>query len=171
MDPLASCVNTLKTSLSLLDSSIATLDSGVRDFPRLAKVLTTTRHFELVPESRLQAAQSHLHAEIAPEVASLLAKVETYLERLERREGALRARAELLEGRLEAGGGETPNEKGYGKKSSGSAARRKVGKEGPRDLKMHMLVQKRERLKFAVERLQLQAGQRERQLRKSVAAS
>lgn len=36
-------------------------------------------------------------------------------------------------------------------------------------MKMKQLRQKKERLIFAIERLQLQAGQRERQLRKSMA--
>lgn len=36
-------------------------------------------------------------------------------------------------------------------------------------LKMKQLRQKRERLSFSIDRLQLQAGQRERQLRKSMA--
>lgn len=36
-------------------------------------------------------------------------------------------------------------------------------------MKMKQLRQKKERLVFAIERLQLQAGQRERQLRKSMA--
>lgn len=36
-------------------------------------------------------------------------------------------------------------------------------------MKMKQLRQKKERLNFAIERLQLQAGQRERQLRKSMA--
>jgi DASH complex subunit SPC19 len=37
-------------------------------------------------------------------------------------------------------------------------------------MKLKQLRQKKERLNFAIDRLQLQAGQRERQLRKSMAA-
>lgn len=40
---LASSVSSLQLSLQLLDSSINILDSGVNDFPRLCKVLQTTR--------------------------------------------------------------------------------------------------------------------------------
>ena len=40
---LASCVSSLKSTNTLLSSSISILDSGVSDFPRLAKVLQTTR--------------------------------------------------------------------------------------------------------------------------------
>ena len=40
---LSSSVASLQSSLQLLDSSISILDSGVSDFPRLTKVLQTTR--------------------------------------------------------------------------------------------------------------------------------
>lgn len=42
-DALASCVSSLRASNNLLASSISILDSGVSDFPRLGKVLQTTR--------------------------------------------------------------------------------------------------------------------------------
>jgi hypothetical protein len=41
--PLGGCVASLRNSMQLLDSSINILDDGVNDFPRLAKVLQTTR--------------------------------------------------------------------------------------------------------------------------------
>lgn len=40
---LEGCVGSLRSSMQLLDSSINILDQGVSDFPRLAKVLQTTR--------------------------------------------------------------------------------------------------------------------------------
>ena len=47
---LSSCVSSLQSSISLLSSSIAILDSGVSDFPRLGRVLQTTRvSFPLLP--------------------------------------------------------------------------------------------------------------------------
>lgn len=51
-NPLASCVSSLRSTNALLSSSISILDSGVNDFPRLAKVLQTTRvcsHFSAYP--------------------------------------------------------------------------------------------------------------------------
>lgn len=41
--PLEGCVGSLRNSMQLLDSCINILDDGVSDFPRLAKVLHTTR--------------------------------------------------------------------------------------------------------------------------------
>lgn len=40
---LQGCVSSLRSSMQLLDSSINILDSGVSDYPRLGKVLQTTR--------------------------------------------------------------------------------------------------------------------------------
>lgn len=40
---LQGCVGSLRTSMQMLESSINILDSGVSDYPRLAKVLQTTR--------------------------------------------------------------------------------------------------------------------------------
>lgn len=54
-NPLAGCVNSLQSSISLLSSSIAVLDTGVNDFPRLGKVLQTTR---------VSFPRSHLHIPI-----------------------------------------------------------------------------------------------------------
>ena len=39
----ADCVCSLRTSLAFLESSVATLDNGVQDFPRLCHVLRTVR--------------------------------------------------------------------------------------------------------------------------------
>lgn len=39
----ANCVSSLRSSLEFLESSVATLDSGVSDFPRLATALKAVR--------------------------------------------------------------------------------------------------------------------------------
>ena len=200
-NPLASCVSSLRSTNALLSSSISILDSGVNDFPRLGKVLQTTRvcyssqgmdelflpsynsilrlrnciskveankhttqHFELLPEPTLQSAQTSLLASLTPELTSLLTRVESHLDKLARREQSLIARTELLEGRI-----------GEGRASSGGDTRQRssvgMSGEGSREaLRLKQLRGKKERLSYAVERLVLQAQQRERQLRMSVAA-
>lgn len=95
----------------------------------------------------------------------LLGRVGMYLERLGRREESLRAKAELQMGRL----GDSA-----GKSGSAAAAKKKaksMNAGGANAIKMRMLTQKKERLSYAVERLTLQAQQKERQLRMSVAAT
>ncbi|KAK3047324.1 hypothetical protein LTS18_013171 [Coniosporium uncinatum] len=165
---LEGCVASLRSSMQLLDSSIHILDSGVSDLTRLAKVLQTTRHFELISEPDLHTAQASLVSEIRPEVDNLLSRVSNYLDKLERREQSLIAKCALQEGRLSQGGG--------GRSSSGLAARgrapEKVGKQldALQELKMKQMRQKKDRLSYAVDRLNLQAQQRERQLRMSMAA-
>ncbi|KAL8772075.1 MAG: hypothetical protein Q9209_002741 [Squamulea sp. 1 TL-2023] len=167
-NPLADCVSSLRSSNHLLGNSISILDSGVNDFPRLAKVLQTTKHFELLPSSALSAAQSQLLSSLVPEFDSLLSRIETHLDRLRRREQALIARCELLDGRLSLSG-----EDGEAIREDGGLGRKSLAGEGDgsRDaLKLKQLKAKKERLGYTVERLGLQAQQKERQLRLSVAA-
>ncbi|KAK4555254.1 DASH complex subunit spc19 [Recurvomyces mirabilis] len=140
--------------MQLLESSISTLDTGVSDYPRLTRVLATTRHFELVSSHDLTTAQATLVDEIEPEIEGLLGRVEGYLGKLERREKGLVAKRG---GKVGSGGGDGGN--GGGQSLSALE-----------EAKLQQLRQKRERLSYAVSRLELQAGQRERQLRKSMAA-
>ncbi|KAF2021648.1 DASH complex, subunit Spc19 [Aaosphaeria arxii CBS 175.79] len=170
--PLEGCVSSLRNSMQLLDSSINILDSGVNDFPRLCKVLQTTRHFELISEPDLHAAQTALLSEIRPEVENLLQRVSNYLDKLERREQSLIAKCDLNEGRL---GGDAAGESAFRPSSRTSRAKTPSGEGGRRmtalqELKYKSIRQKKERLSYAVETLEMQAKQRERQLRMSMAA-
>lgn len=123
------------------------------------------QHFELVSEHDLTTAQSTLLSEIQPEVSNLLSRVETYLDKLERREKSLIAKAELQEGRLAQ-----PSRASEGSKSPARYHSAAGGSNNLEELKLQQLRQKKERLSYAVGRLELQASQRQRQLRKSMAA-
>jgi DASH complex subunit SPC19 len=184
---LSSSVNSLQSSLQLLDSSISTLDSGINDFPRMCKVLQTTRvsvliimirkqtqytdvvilqHFELLPEPTLREAQQSLLDEITPSIAHLLSLASNHVEKLSRREQGLRAKCELQEGRLYS----NENRATTSRSQSSASGDRQRGSAAGKAAELRRLVQKRERLQYAVERLELQSKQRERQLRKSMAA-
>lgn len=113
-------------------------------------------------ETDLQTAQAALQSEIQPEIDFLLARVSTYLDKLERREQSLIARCELQEGRLS----HASAVKDDGAADASGRATAAASIEG---LKAKQLRQKKDRLSYAVERLTLQAQQRERQLRKSMA--
>ncbi|KAL9054934.1 MAG: hypothetical protein Q9162_003875 [Coniocarpon cinnabarinum] len=161
--PLAPALASLRTSTELLSSSLSILDAGTRDLPRLSQVLQQTRHFELTPSSALASAQEDVLSELVPEVERLLERVERVIERREGREEWLRARWALGEGRLGRDSGpETSVAKPNRKKSVKDP---KPGNEA----KAARLRQKKERLSYSVERLTLQAQQRERQLRMSIA--
>ncbi|KAM0718297.1 hypothetical protein Q7P37_006629 [Cladosporium fusiforme] len=167
---LQGCVSSLRTSMQLLESSINILDTGVHDYPRLSKVLQTTRHFELVSEPSLQTAQQTLLSSLEPELNTLLTRVEAHLEKMARREQSLIAKADLQEGRISKTA--QPSSSSSSRKPSSSARQSTVGPGGLsslEQLKMSQLRQKKERLSYAVGRLEMQAGQRERQLRKSMA--
>lgn len=90
--------------------------------------------------------------------------METYLDKLERREKSLIAKADLQEGRLS----QPERSRSRGNKSPGRSGAGGLG--NMEEMKMQQLRQKKERLSYAVGRLELQASQRQRQLRKSMAA-
>ncbi|KAH6623995.1 DASH complex subunit Spc19 [Chaetomium sp. MPI-SDFR-AT-0129] len=179
------CVASLRTSLSFLESSVATLDAGVQDFPRLSSVLKTVRHYELIPQPTLAAAESSLRDEIGPFVALLLNRADKHLERQARRIETLKARAELNAGRLShypAPGEEDEQGGGYGSGSKGkirgtaasasasaSASARMKGRGKPLDggaaLRAKVVRQRKEALQYSVERLELEVAQKERELR------
>ncbi len=172
MASLGPSVTSLRSSISLLESSINLLDTGVSDLPRLRKVLTTQQHFELLPEPTLRAAQQSILDEITPAITGLLGTAEAQVAQLGRREESLRARSELLEGRLESDrrrrnsslGGTPASTRGMQSLGGG----RKAGND-TRALELKRLRQKKERLQYAVGRLELEGKQRERELRKSMA--
>ena len=103
---------------------------------------------------------------------SFLSKVESHLDRLSRREQALIARSELLEGRIGEGRASSMGARGSGGLNvnvtmSGGGG---DGGKSREALRLKQLRGKKERLGYAVERLVLQAQQKERLLRNSVAA-
>lgn len=143
----------------------------------------------MISESQLIAAQTQVRAEIEPEVARLLERVENHLDRLSRREESLEARAQLLQGRLSQGGhrgmkmpgrtksslgvreGTGTNCRASGKGVPSMSAKAGGGGGDPMVEKLRILRQKKERLAYTIERLSLQSQQKQRQLRKSMAAS
>jgi DASH complex subunit SPC19 len=169
MASLGPAVASLQSSLSLLNSSISILNEGVSDFPRLSKVLQTQQHFELLPEPTVREAQQSLVDEIVPAINQLVSTAERHINQLARKEESLKARSELLDGRLNNtrrsssfGGGAQPIRPIAKSKPPGALGDAKV-------LEMKRLQQKKERLQYAIERLELQSKQRQRELRKSMA--
>lgn len=168
MASLGPAVSSLSSSLALLESSISILDEGVSDFPRLCKVLQTQQHFELLPEPTLREAQQSLLDEITPAIGQLLSTAENYVGQLSRKEEGLKARFELLEGRLSHSGRNSSfgsSSQPLNRANADLTSRLSEAKL----LELKRLRQKKERLQYAVERLELQSKQRERELRKSMA--
>jgi DASH complex subunit SPC19 len=139
--------------------------------------LTILQHFELVSEPSLQTAQQTLLSSLEPELNALLSRVETHLDKMSRREQSLLAKAELQEGRL-SNPSQAARQSSSSRQSAAGAASSSShpsshsstgGLSSLEQLKISQLRQKKERLSYAVGRLELQAGQRERQLRKSMA--
>jgi len=97
---LQGCVSSLNASLSTLGNSLTTLDTGIADFPRMQKLLTVNRHFELINESEVKDAQRDLADEVMPQIAELLKRAEQSLAKLERKQFALKSKVDDLGGEL-----------------------------------------------------------------------
>ncbi|EPE08422.1 mitotic spindle biogenesis protein [Ophiostoma piceae UAMH 11346] len=160
------CVASLRSSLSFLESSVATLDAGVEDLPRLATVLSSVRHYELLPQPTLAAAEASLQNDIGPAVASLLDRAAHQLARQARRIDTLQAKAALQAGRLE---GDRP--KPEVKKEASMSKMGKIAKSKVDPLKARMVRQRREQLKYSVARLEREVAQKEREMRQRMRQS
>ncbi|CAP65584.1 uncharacterized protein PODANS_6_10760 [Podospora anserina S mat+] len=170
----ASCVTSLRTSLSYLQSSVSTLDAGISDFPRLTSLLKTVRHYELIPQPTLAAAEASLRDEIGPFISLLLDRAEKNIDRQARRIETLKARAELNAGRLSHYTSEGASsaqqerqrrqqEREREKKLKAARSRRL---DGSAALRAKVVAQRKEALKYSVERLEMEVQQKERELRK-----
>ncbi|KAM7219504.1 hypothetical protein V8F06_005059 [Rhypophila decipiens] len=169
------CVASLRTSLSFLESSVNTLGNGVEDFPRLSSVLKTVRHYELIPQPTLAAAEASLRDEIGPFVAQLLDRADKQLERHARRVETLKARAELNAGRLshiprdrDGNYEDSGKSSRWGNKNAAAASRATSSNrplQGEAALRAKVVHQRKEALKYSIERLELEVQQKERELR------
>ncbi|CAK7245576.1 MAG: DASH complex subunit spc19 [Sporothrix thermara] len=195
------CVASLRSSLACLESAVATLaapprssssdnDSdpshttspplapgAVADLPRFARVVQSVRHYELVPQPTLAAAEASLQNEIGPAVAALLDRAAHQLARQARRIDTLQARAALLAGRLEEPSTSTSVSGGGGSGGSGGRAKeptkkgRTVASAAPDHLRARMVHQRKEQLKYSVARLEREVAQKERELRQRLRQS
>ncbi|KAI1109461.1 DASH complex subunit Spc19 [Nemania sp. NC0429] len=163
------CVAALRTSLSLLESSVATLGSGVSDFPRLMGVLKTARHYELIPQTTLQTAEASLRAELAPAISTLLDRADAHIARVDRRVESLKARAELQQGRLD----DAPSSSSRSRNNTNTKKNNTTPAtlDAAAKLRARVLKQRREALQYSVERLELEVLQKERELRKRLDAA
>ncbi|KAK9418982.1 putative DASH complex subunit SPC19 [Seiridium unicorne] len=156
------CVAALRGSLSHLESSVETLGNGVSDFPRLISVLKAVRHYELIPQPTLAAAETSLRDEIGPAITVLLDRADSHIDRVERRIESFKARAELQQGRLT----ETTDSRDASSGRSKSSTAQKLG--GEAKLRAKAVKQRKEALEYSIERLELEVLQKERELRKQV---
>lgn len=123
-------------------------------------MLTPLQHYELIPQPTLAAAEASLRDDIGPYIALLLARADSQIERQERRIETLKARAELQQGRLAR-----PDDDFDAKPKRGaSSGSRKLTAE--ERLRARAVRQRKEALRYGVERLELEVLQKERELRK-----
>lgn len=120
------------------------------------------QHYELIPQPTLAAAEASLRDEIGPSIALLLSRADAQIERQDRRIETLKARAELQQGRLAK-----PDS---ASSSLASKAKRGRALSGEDKLRARIIKQRKEALRYGVERLELEVMQKERELRKRLEA-
>lgn len=126
--------------------------------PKQPPNVNKQQHYELIPQQTLAAAETSLRDEISPHIALLLSRADASIERQDRRIETLKARSELQQGRLAAD-------------DDGAAAKLKMKKRGRElsgedKLRARAVRQRKEALRYGVERLELEVLQKERELRK-----
>lgn len=100
---------------------------------------------------------------------SLLARVQNYLDKLERREQSLIAKCDLNDGRI-GPADSSKAESAFSARSAEGAGAGGKPMSAVQEMKYKQLKAKKQRLSYSVETLELQAKQRQRQLRMSMAA-
>jgi DASH complex subunit SPC19 len=110
-----------------------------------------------------------LQDEIGPFIALLLDRADKQIERQERRIETLKARNDLQQGRLSHGpAGGSEDERNSAAKRSRPGGSGGFGKQLDREaqLRARAVRQRKEALKYSVERLELEVMQKERELKK-----
>jgi DASH complex subunit SPC19 len=130
------------------------------------------QHYELIPQPTLAAAEASLRDEIGPSIALLLSRADAQIERQDRRIETLKARAELQQGRLarpdqtsssSSSSSSSSAQKQAAKKHASSSSRKLSGED---KLRARAVKQRKEALRYGMERLELEVLQKERELRK-----
>lgn len=123
------------------------------------------QHYELLPQPTLATAEASLRSEIGPFATHLLDRADRQVERQARKIETLKARSDLNAGRLSQGpspGPDTATKKKPAVRSNNSSRKTLDGGAG---LRARAVRQRKEALKYSVERLELEVAQKERELR------
>ncbi|KAK6502250.1 hypothetical protein TWF506_002833 [Arthrobotrys conoides] len=171
MNALSGCVASLTLSTETLQSTIETLSAAVEDYPRVCKILSSNRHFELISASELTTAQTLLSSTIQPETDRLIRETEKAVHKLELKERKLIADAELLETRIanslknKSAVVEVSPVKVEEEEDEEDIDRKE---EARNEEILRKLKAQRQRLAYAVERLELEKRQKEMLVKKSM---
>lgn len=140
---LENCVSSLNACNYRMDLLLATLDTGIHDFPRIQSVLMNQRHFEVILEADVEEAQHALEQDIYPELLELLQRAEAGIAKLERQEKTLQGKFELQQVRLQ--------QKPSKPRNLFNHASEQLAKAN----ELHALQVKKERLLYSLDRLSL----------------
>lgn len=126
------------------------------------------QHYELLPQPTLATAEASLRSEIGPFATHLLDRADRQVERQARKIETLKARSDLNAGRLSRGGPSPEPKTAATKKPPALRSNNKNSRktlDGGAGLRARAVRQRKEALKYSVERLELEVAQKERELR------
>lgn len=134
------------------------------------KLTTNTQHYELLPQPTLATAEASLRSEIGPFATHLLDRADRQVERQARKIETLKARSDLNAGRLSRGPSPSPEptqqqQQQKTKKGPIRSSNSRKTLDGGAGLRARAVRQRKEALKYSVERLELEVAQKERELR------
>ncbi|KAI9634822.1 uncharacterized protein MKK02DRAFT_37697 [Dioszegia hungarica] len=73
---LDDCVNFTEAAAASLQASLGRFEPGIRDLPRLSKILSNNHHFLVLPTTQVQSHQAAVSTSLAPQIENLIAKAE-----------------------------------------------------------------------------------------------
>lgn len=126
------------------------------------------QHYELLPQPTLATAEASLRSEIGPFATHLLDRADRQVERQARKIETLKARSDLNAGRLSRGPSPGPGpgpDAAPKKKPAVRSQNSRKTLDGGAGLRARAVRQRKEALKYSVERLELEVVQKERELR------
>ncbi|KAG8936528.1 hypothetical protein FRC02_001494 [Tulasnella sp. 418] len=93
------CVQRAETCADLLSETLVDLKSSLSDSDRLIKIMQNSRMFVLVDEPYLNQVQTKVAEEISPQIEKLITQGEKAINNLEKLEGSLKTKVDMLKAR------------------------------------------------------------------------
>ncbi|KAH3673596.1 hypothetical protein WICPIJ_009713 [Wickerhamomyces pijperi] len=97
---LQNCCNSLSETVTLLSSSLDSLNSISTSFANLSETLTCKPIFTLVPSSDIESSQQNIRVEIEPRINKILSKIKHKVDKASRQRDALASKVRRNDVRL-----------------------------------------------------------------------
>ncbi|WRT68047.1 uncharacterized protein IL334_005022 [Kwoniella shivajii] len=97
LNALEDCVQATENCSRTLNNGIDKFEPGIKDLPRLSKVMKHKHHFLVLPEPTILTHKSALATSLAPQIDQLIVKAENMVESEKARVSTLEERLKILQ--------------------------------------------------------------------------